>query len=185
MSVFDLDHIEQEAEAVSFHSPYPVDTAIAVVNDCFRTAGREPVPDETWFEWVGDTGEYWEEQMGILAHLLHATSLREATVTALREASDDRRTELRDFFYRIEPLTAEMIRSNAFRREEALRRWAEWCGGAIKGESAAESQEHLERLDYRKTLKEYQRAEAAREEEREKRVEKQKEQNGSARGWRE
>ncbi|MFB6374360.1 MAG: hypothetical protein ABEN55_14865 [Bradymonadaceae bacterium] len=182
---FELETIEREADEVSLHSPVPLDVAIAAVNDCFRMAGTSPVDDATWRHWARETGEYWAEQMGMIAHLLAATSLRAPTVEALRAATDDRRPSLRRFFDRIAPLTAEMIRSNEFRREECLRRWVEWCGGTFAGESAETSEERLERLDYRETLEEYERADAAREQEREERIEAAKEQDTAARGWRE
>ncbi len=181
----DIDEVVTEVEEASLHSPFPLDVAIAVINDCFRMADVEPVRDADWERWQEQLGSLWEEQMGIVAHLLSATSLRWVTVTALRSDGGDRRDELRRFFERIEPLTAEMIRSNSFRREECIRRWLQWCGAKIRGENSKMSKRRLEQLDYRATLAEYQRAEAAREEELESRMERTRKQKTAARGWRE
>lgn len=181
----DIDEISDELERAVLHSPIPLDVAIAIVSDCFRMAECAPVPDEDWERWEEEAGPLWREQMGMLAHLLATTSLREITVSALAESGEDRRGELSRFFERIEPLTAEMIRSNAFRREECIRRWLQWCGAEIAGESPEESTRRLQRLDYRKTLAEYERAEMARKQEMKSRMEKARRQKSAARGWRE
>ena len=181
----DINEVVQEVQNASLHSPFSLDTAIAVVNDCFRIAGSAPVGDDVWERWEEQFGSLWPEQMGIMAHLLSATSLGTVTVSALRESGEDRRGELAGFFRRIESLTAEMIRSNAFRREECIRRWLQWCGAGIEGEDEEASKRRLEQLDYRETLAEYQRAEAAREEEYSGRMERVRQQRTAARGWRE
>lgn len=180
----DINRVASEVEKASLHSPFPLDVSIAVVNDCFRMASVAAVSDEQWQQWEEQLGSLWPEQMGLLAHLLSVTSLRRVTVASLRQAGD-RRGELRRFFDRIEPLTAEMIRSNAFRREECIRRWLEWCAAGVHGESTEASQQRLAQLDYRKALSEYERAEAARKEEAEGRMERARKQKTAARGWRE
>jgi hypothetical protein len=181
----DIDQIVREVQKAPLHSPFPLDVSIAIVNDCFRMAVVAPVIDDEWARWKEQLGSLWSEQMGLLAHLLSVTSLQSVTVASLRQAGGDRRGELRTFFERIEPLTAEMIRSNAFRREECIRRWLEWCAADIRGESAEESQQRLAQLDYREALAEFKRAEAAREEEAEGRMERARKQKTAARGWRE
>ena len=81
-----------------------------------------------------------------------------------------------------------MIRANAFRQEEFLRRWIEAVGGSVAGESAKDSKKRLEQLDYRKTLAEYDRAEKARQAEaarRAKLLQEAADREAAARGWRE
>ncbi len=181
----ELEGLISEVEQAPLHSPFPLDVSIAIVSDCFRMASLEPVLEKDWQRWEEKTGTLWREQMGMLAHLLTSTSLREVTVAALCEAADDRRPMLHRFFDQIEPLSAEMIRSNKFRREECIRRWLQWCGAGVSGESLQESQSRLDRLDYRKTLEVYERAEKARKEEMKVRMEKARQQKAAARGWRE
>ncbi|MCC6464680.1 MAG: hypothetical protein IT463_05000 [Planctomycetes bacterium] len=196
MAELDLKRIQAELAASPLHSPYAWDLACAVVNDLFRLAGMAPVADARLNEWRGKPGPRTAEQMGMLAHLLAATSLRTATVAALADLRDpdpaaERSTVtgvLQAFFEAIEPLTAEMIRANQFRQEEFLRRWAQVWGLAMAGEDAAAAARRLEGLDYRKSLRELQEAEAARKgeaEARAKALREAAERDAAARGWRE
>lgn len=183
----DLKAIMGEAAAAPLHSPYPVEVAVAIVNDCFRMAGKKPVEDATWAMWRETEGDLWPEQLGIIAHFLATTSLREVTVAALRKTGD-RRACLPELFEQIRPLTAEMIRANLFRQEELLRRWAEFCDATIAGEDDSRSRGRIEQLDYRVTLKEYEKAEKARLQEetrRRKILEEAQAKEAAARGWRE
>ncbi|MCU0723411.1 MAG: hypothetical protein MUC63_07330 [Planctomycetes bacterium] len=183
----DLKKTQEEIAAAPIHSPFPLEVAVAVVGDCFRMAERAPVDDSLWEKWEKKPRKLWAEQMGILAHFLSSTSLRETTVEALRKGKD-RRDALDDFFARVEPLTAEMIRANAFRQEEFLRCWADWCGTGIRGETPAESRRRLEQLDYRKALEEFGKAKTARKKEdaaRLKALKEAEEREAAARGWRE
>jgi hypothetical protein len=183
----DLKKLRDEIAAAPLHSPVPLEVAVAVISDCFRMAERAPVEDARWEKWKKKPRKLWAEQMGILAHFLASTSLRETTVEALRKAGD-RRGALADFFERVEPLTAEMIRANLFRQEEFLRVWAAWCLAPIEGESAQAAERRLDRLDYRKTLEEYRKAEDARKKEgvaRAKALKEAEERETAARGWRE
>jgi hypothetical protein len=184
---FDLAKIQEELKAAPLASPYPLDLAVAIVCDAFRMAHVAPPPAARWKEWRKASHKLWEEQVGMLAHLLATTSLRAETVAALKPKFDAAK-QLEGFFEAIEPLTAEMIRSNAFRREEFLRNWVALVGGAIAGEGARESKRKLDQLDYRKTLKEYDRAEKVRKSEAERRAKLLKEaadREAYARGWRE
>jgi hypothetical protein len=184
---FDWKRIREEIAASPLHSPYPLAVAVAIVNDCFRMAEKAPLDDGAWEAWKKKPRAFWAEQMGVLAHFLATTTLREATVEALRGAGD-RRGDLDAFFARVEPLTAEMVRANAFRQEEFLRCWAEWCGARVGGESAAESRRRLDQLDYRKALEEYDKADKARKKEeaaRLKALKEAEERETAARGWRE
>ena len=81
-----------------------------------------------------------------------------------------------------------MIRSNGFRQEEFLRRWAEALEIQIDGEQAEQSARRLSQLDYRKTLADYEQAEKARAQEaarRAKALAEAAQREADARGWRE
>jgi hypothetical protein len=185
---FDLAKVRNELGAAALASPILLDVAIAVVNDCFRMAEIGPVPDEVWESWRKQARPLWAEQMGMLAFVLSSTSLRAQTVDALRAGTVRPAGALASFFASVEPLTAEMIRANAFRQEEFLRKWVASWQGSIAGESEAESSSRLEQLDYRKALEEYARAEDARKLEaarREKMLQDARDREAAARGWRE
>lgn len=186
---FDLARIQRELAEHPLSSPVPLDLAIAIVNDVLRVAGTVVVVDRGWEAWRRAAKPLWEEQMGMVAHALAVTSLREATVGAIRRLGDPRPVaRLQGFFGAIEPLTAEMIRSNQFRREELLRRWIEAWEGRVEGEAPEQSARRLEQLDYRRALREYERAEAARKSEaarRAKLAQEAAEREAAARGWRE
>lgn len=187
---FDLDRIRNEVRAVPLASPYPLDLAAAIVSDALRLARIVPPPGATWKRWADRKGgrPLLAEQAGMLAHFLATTSLREETVAALLRSSLDLEGVLAGFFEAIAPLTSEMIRANAFREEEFLRRWIACVGGRVAGEKPKDSQRRLEQLDYRKTLEEYGRAEKARKEEAERRaklLQEAAQREADARGWRE
>lgn len=184
---FDLDKVRQEQQASPLASPYPLDLSIAVVNDTLRMAAALPVPKKTWDAWTKKAHPLWAEQVGMLAYLLSVTSLREQTVATLKPDFPGAPAFSR-FFLETEPLTAEMIRANAFRQEEFLRKWVDCVGGTVAGEGPAQSKKKLEQLDYRKALSEYSRAEIARKAEAERRAKLLAEaaaREAEARGWRE
>jgi hypothetical protein len=183
---FDLARIRQELQAAPLASPYPIELSAAVVSDVFRMAHLLP-PRAGWWRERKAKGALFAEQAGMLAHLLATTSLRAESVLALGPQVDAQRV-LDGFFASVEPLTAEMIRANAFRQEEFLRKWAAAVGGGIAGETAAASKQRREQLDYRRTLAEYSRAEKARQQEaarRAKMLQEAARREAEARGWRE
>jgi hypothetical protein len=187
---FDLTRIGEELRGVPLASPYPPDLSAAIVNDAFRLAGLVPLPASTWNRWTGEKRKglpLRAEQAGMLAHLLAVTSLRAEAVAALSARPVDATEALTAFFDAVEPLTAEMVRANAFRQEEFLRRWIESVGGRISGETPRDSKRRLEQLDYRKTMAEYARAEKARKDEAKRRKEllAAQQREADARGWRE
>ena len=184
---FDLRAIRDALAASPLASPYPFELSAAIVNDTLRMALARPPAKKQWQAWRRERHKLWEEQLGMLAHALAVTSLRQETVAALPPGFDATR-EIPGFFDQVEPLTAEMVRSNRFRQEEFLRRWISRVGGAIAGERAKQSRLRLEQLDYRKTLAEYEKAEASRKAEAAKRAKALRaaaEREAQARGWRE
>jgi hypothetical protein len=183
-----LKQLEQELLGSPLQSPYSNELAVAVVSDAFRLANLKPPPSTTYEQLKQKHPERLPEQMGMLAHLLASTHLRDETSEALRKTARDLVAGLTNFFEQVEPLTAEMVRGNAFRREEFVRKWAATWGVPIAGETAEQSQQKLTALDYRQTLAEYQRAEAARKAEADKRAQllrEAQEREAAARGWRE
>lgn len=171
---FDLKRIQGEITSAPLYTPMPPELAAAIVNDVFRAARATPVKDEVWARWQKkpptDWGaKDWPEQLGALAHLLSTTGLREASVEALSKETAVK-DGLEAFFQSIKPLTGEMIRGNAFRQEEFLRKWANALGGTIAGEQPADSARRLDQLDYSKALAEFKRAEDQRKVEAEQRA---------------
>ena len=191
---FDLSKIEKELGAASAVSPCEAELAVAMLNDGLRLADRAPIDDETWSRLMKEPAPLWAEQLGMLARFL-ATSdeLRQQTVEAW---GGDRRQSTAEYALvgfkdKIAPLTAEMIRANAFRREEFLRRWAECCNGPIEGEKREQSRKRVKKLDYREALREFHRAEKQRTKEEQQRQEllriaaEERARQAEARGWRE
>lgn len=160
---FDVKRLMEEMAAAPLLSPYPPELSRAVVNDVFRRAGQRPLSSSSWQdrETMGGLPRM-AEQSGMLAHAMGSTSLREETVAALTPSVSPQDV-LGRFFSSIEPLTAEMIRNNAFRQEEFFRKWIAAVGGQVEGEGEEASQKRLETLDYGGTLAAYEKAEQARE----------------------
>jgi hypothetical protein len=184
----DLVRVRAELAENRLVSPYPVALAAAIVADVWRLAMLRPLLVSEWEVLRGGVAVPFEAQLGMLAHALAATALRDASVEALTASRAPMGSALTGFFAEIAPLEAEMIRSNAFRQEEFLRWWMHALGGAIAGEAAADSATRLAKLDYKKTLVEYAAAEKARASEAEKRAQALKEaaeREAEARGWRE
>ncbi len=184
----DLARVRAELAENVLVSPYPLPLAIAIVADVFRLAGQRPLLVTEWDVVKRAGGAAWEGQVGMLAHAIASTSLKQASVAALLASKLPMVTAVVNFFREIAPLEAEMIRSNAFRQEEFLRWWMRALGGAIAGESEADAAARLAKLDYKRTLVEYQAAEKARAGEAEKRAQALKEaaeREAEARGWRE
>ena len=185
---FEPKRIASEIAQSPLFSPIPADLAVAIVSDVFRGAGRPPPSDADWQRLQHKKHELWDEQLAMLAYLLANTSMHAASLEALRAREVGATVALEYFFDGVRPLTGEMIRANAFRQEEFVRKWADALGGAIAGEDAKESKKRLEQLDYRRALKEYERAEKIRAEEAEKRAQALREaaeREAAARAWRE
>ncbi|HZI16845.1 MAG TPA: hypothetical protein VE153_41140 [Myxococcus sp.] len=187
--LFDIPLLQKQLAAAPIVSPYPHDLAVAIICDTFRLT--EGVRPPTLADWKDLEQRYkhplWKEQVAMLAHVLVSTSLREATMGTLRKGANTRQL-VQDFFDGIEPLTAEMVRSNAFRQEEFLRKWVKATGGQVMNESARDSAARLEQLDYKKATYELKRAEHARKKEAEKReklIAEAEKRAAEARGWRE
>ncbi|GEL75336.1 MULTISPECIES: hypothetical protein [Myxococcus] len=185
---FDIREIQTQLEAAPIVSPYSHDLALAIICDTFRLAKVRPPSRADWGALEDQArSPLWREQVVMLAHVLVSSALRQETVQALTK-NDDATTLLQRFFQDVAPLTAEMIRSNTFRREEFLRKWVRVVGGECKGESPKGSVARIEQLDYRKAEAEMRRAEEARKKEADKRQQalREAEQRATeARGWRE
>jgi hypothetical protein len=187
--VFDLAQIRRELASAPPGAPPALDLALAVIADVFRDAGLPP-PSSAALGGLASRGAHRPPQLGALAHILSATSLRAGTVETLRAAPPaDAAAALESFLDAVWPLSPDLILENAFRQEELLRRWIATWGGQIAGESEAESARRLEQLDYRKTLAEYEKAERSRLAEAQRRAEAlrkaREEAEEAARGWRE
>ncbi|MDY7232464.1 hypothetical protein [Hyalangium rubrum] len=185
---FDLDQLREQLAAVPLVSPYSHDLAVAIICDTFRLGSARPPSLEQWQAFPQRfVSPLWREQVGMLAHVLASSSLREETVRLLNPRFDAMEA-LNRFFEILGPLTAEMVRSNKFRQEEFLRKWIFALGGEVKGERPKESLQRMNQLDYRKAMKDFEKAEAARKAEaqkREKMLQEAAQKAADARGWRE
>lgn len=185
---FDLKQLQEQLVAGPLLSPYPHDLAVAIICDTFRLAKVRPPELAVWQVFPQRfVSSLWREQVAMLAHVLASSSLREETVQLLKPDFDTAQA-LERFFESTGPLTGEMIRSNAFRQEEFLRKWIHAIGGQVKGETERESLRRMENLDYRRAMKDFEKAEKARKEEAEKRERMLREaaqKAADARGWRE
>jgi hypothetical protein len=184
---FDLAAIARELEAAPPSAELPWDTGVAVVSDTLRLAGLVPPAARDW-ERIRKRFVRADELLPELARVLTASSLRAESVRALELLGALPGNAFEGFFDEVAPLTVEMVRRNPFRREEFLRCWIARCGGAVAGETPAQSRARLEQLDYRQALAEYKRAEQARKAEAARRAQllrEAKEREEQAKGWRE
>ncbi|NOK37857.1 hypothetical protein HMI49_32125 [Corallococcus exercitus] len=183
-----IPHLREQLAATPIVSPYPHDLAVAIVCDTFRLASQRPPSQAEWAKLEQRVkNPLFHEQVGMLAHVLVSSDLRKKTVLYL---TPDRtpQARLQQFFEEIHPLTAEMVRSNAFRQEEFLRKWLAALGADIEGETEAESKRHLKDLDYRQAVTDLRKVEDARKKEADRRKELLQEaarKDAEARGWRE
>lgn len=163
---FDLTTIQKELTGRPLTSPIHHELAVAVISDVHRAGGTAPPSDLDWQAWKkAQSHALWVDQMGILAHFLQSSaSLYEGATSAARRGPRPTAAWLA-FFEAIAPLTAELVRQNPHRQAELLRRYAELLSEPISGETAAESQAALERLDYRRALADLEHAEAQRKKE--------------------
>ena len=166
---FDLKKIL--ADAPQAMAPIHPDLGIAAVNDLFRLAEIPPIQDVDWAKWRERWADF-NEKIALLGALVAHGGLRTPTVAAIRTMAEYAHapTQIARFFNRIEPLTAEMIRTNPFRLEEFVRAWIVEWQGAVMGETAGESAKRLQKLDYGATLREMAKADAHRKEEAERRA---------------
>jgi hypothetical protein len=184
---FDIAALRREMDEAPPAAELPWAVAVAVVSDTFRLAGIAPPARGAWDKWR----KRWprtQETLAALARALVATSLRTETVSALQSWRVVPGETLEDFFERTAPLSAEMVRTNAFRQEEFLRHWIAVSRGRVEGETAAQSRQRLEQLDYRQAMAEYKKADAARKAEAARRAQLLREaqqREEQAKGWRE
>ncbi len=185
---FDIPELRNQLAAAPIVSPYSHELALAIICDTFRLANVRPPSRQDWSA-LEDRARHalWREQVVMLAHVLAGSALRDESAKALRKSSNASHI-LQRFFDDITPLTAEMVRSNAFRQEEFLRKWVRALDGQVLNESTKESSKRLDQLDYRKAQDEMKRAEAARKKEAERReqlLREAQQREAEARGWRE
>ena len=185
---FDIPTLRKQLAAAPIVSPFSHELSVAIICDTFRLANVRPPSRQDWAALEKRANHpLWKEQVVMLAHLLAGSSLRDDSAKALTKNAEAT-TVLQHFFDEVAPLSAEMVRSNAFRQEEFLRKWVRALGGEVLNESAKESAKRLEQLDYRKAQQEMKRAEEARRKEarrREELLREAQQREAEARGWRE
>ncbi|RKH52079.1 hypothetical protein D7V93_28435 [Corallococcus llansteffanensis] len=180
--------LREQLAASPIVSPYPHDLAVAIVCDTFRMASQKPPSQSEWAKLEQRVkNPLFREQVGMLAHVLVSSELRKKSVLYLT-ADRTPLARLQQFFEEVQPLTAEMVRSNAFRQEEFLRKWVAALGADIEGETAQESKSRLNALDYRQAVADLRKVEEARKQEAERRLkmlQEAQQKEAEARGWRE
>jgi hypothetical protein len=160
---FDLDRIRAELQGAVLLSPMSWPLAIAVLDDLLRDGAQPPLQEAGWAGLRTSWRPLIGEQVGMIAHLLQTSPhLRTASVASLLERGGDVAVAFAAFLDTIPGVTGEMIRKNRHRQEELLRRWAELCGGGVLGETRAQSEAAVTRLDYRRAQAELGKAEARR-----------------------
>lgn len=115
-------------------------------------------------DWAKNTKGFDKEawaRMAILVRLFRETPLREPIVKSIVASNA---TDVFGGFCSglSQLLTVELLQKSPFRVEELARKWVHALGGSIKGESAAESRQRMERLDFGGVLKNLQAADADR-----------------------
>jgi hypothetical protein len=184
---FEMASLVRELDEAPPSADLPWAVGVAVVSDTFRLAGLVPPASPAWEGWRRKWARA-EELVAELARALVATSLRAQSVAALGASRPAAQGALEGFLDATAPLTAEMVRTNPFRREEFLRHWIRRCGGEVAGETERQSKQRLKQLDYREALAEYKEAEAARKAEAARRAQllrEAREREEQAKGWRE
>lgn len=186
--LFDIPDLKKQLAAAPIVSPFSHELSLAIICDTFRLGNVRPPSRQDWTSLEQRARHpLWREQVVMLAHLLAGSALRDQSAKVLRKSSDATAI-LQRFFEDITPLTAEMVRSNAFRQEEFLRKWVRAVDGQVLNESAKESAQRLDQLDFRKAQQEMKRAEEARKKEAERReqlLREAQQREAEARGWRE
>ena len=180
--------LREQLAASPIVSPYPHDLAVAIVCDTFRLASQKPPSQADWEKLEQRVkNPLFREQVGMLAHVLVSSELRKKTVLYLT-ADRTPQARLQQFFEEAQPLTAEMVRSNAFRQEEFLRKWVAAMDADIEGETTDQSKSRLKTLDYRQAVTDLRKVEEARKQEAERRakmLQEAQQKDAEARGWRE
>ncbi|MCY1032958.1 hypothetical protein OV207_15915 [Corallococcus sp. BB11-1] len=188
MMAFSLAHLREQLAASPIVSPYPHDLAVAILCDTFRQGSQKPPSQAEWEKLEKRVkNPLFREQVGMLAHVLVSSDLRKKTVLYLT-ADRTPLARLQQFFEEVHPLTAEMVRSNAFRQEEFLRKWVSALGADIEGETEQESKRRLKDLDYRQAVTDLRKVEEARKQEADRRtkmLQEAQQKDAEARGWRE
>lgn len=159
----DLGKVATWAGAETLVSPLPRLAAQEGLCALLREAAITPPISADWEKWRQSYGDLFDEQLGMLVWLLGCEAIREPTRVALRSARTRRlpRGRIQRFFSRLGPITGEMVRANALRREEFVRKWAREMGIGIASETPDESQARVDALDYRVAARKLKRAEAA------------------------
>lgn len=163
-----LRDLETAHAAEPMRAPIPEALAAARIADVWRRAGV-PGPTHAAFTRLIEArkgppngGARAQEQLLVLGHLIAITALGAEATLALQRQPRAPESVLGLLLDRVLPLTAEMVRTNAFRREEFVRCCCLAFGIDVHGETATQSAKRIDQLDYRKALAEAARAESER-----------------------
>lgn len=166
MTAFELPVVCEElrVQALGFRAATPERVLVgARLFDTLRDA-RSPLPPVS--AWESESAGLDVEGLRRLAVLVEAarvSALRVAVASCLKVSTTPLGafTELAREESRL--LTVELVATSPFRTEELARKWIRRLGGRVEGESPAESEKELERLDFGGVLGNLKKAEAERE----------------------
>ena len=142
------------------------DLIAARLMDGLDDAGLAKPSPEDWKKQAQPLDDEGWNRMAILVRLFRETGLRDSIVQALG-AKGGGAAAVNDVFAAFAAgmarlLTAELLQKSPFRVEELARKWVHVLGAGIAGESAQESRQRMERLDFGGVLKNLQAADADR-----------------------
>lgn len=161
----DVRRVLDEISSAPPYTEVPLALAIARINDVFRDADAPPVSDVVWKSLrEGPLGDAAAMSLtGAMSHLFVYTSLRAQVRDALAEDADPAGS-FAAWLGISAQLTGELVLSNPFRAEEALRKWARAFAIAVSDETPEASERRLEQLDFGKAMQAFEKARREREE---------------------
>lgn len=166
-SSFDLgalcEHLRLAAHDLSDREPDPPLVGARLL-DGARDLDLAVPPSREWSEWVKALDRHGWLRLDVLVRVFRETPSGDAVGTCLRADSARLRSAFPELCQReAKLLTVELLLKSPFRVEELARKWVHALGGTIAGETAKESAQRMERLDFGDVLKNLKAADADRE----------------------
>ena len=159
-----LKRVLEILEKLPYFPPPSEEATLALLNDVFRDLRVHPLSIGRCTDPIDPLKADDWKALHYLAFALRHTPLGEglAPEGVRLQAAD---TQLRKFLDSLRGVPLETLPKNAFRREELLRKWIDFLGLPIEGETPQKSAARLSAVDYHRLQKTM-----AREEEERKRI---------------
>lgn len=144
----------------------PVDLELlrARLADLSRDMNREPMAPEEFMRQAGALDTESQRRFALAVRGLDDGETRAAFNRIAESSIPDAMALLFNFGREYNLLTIELLLESPLRREELVRHFIARLGSPVAGESPADSEERLRRLDYRTLLAEAERAKLSAEE---------------------